>query len=200
MRDSDETRRLLEQARAEEAGAVDRLLQRHRPYLRQLAALRLDPRVQARVDPSDVVQEAQLEASRRLRDYLDKPAMPFRLWLRQIAYDRLVMLQRAHLRAGKRSVRREVGLPDDSTLLLARQLFAAQPKPSDDLAKDELMRRVRDAVARLGDDDREILLLRNFEGLTNQEAARVLDLNPVAASKRYGRALLRLRHLLVDEG
>jgi RNA polymerase sigma-70 factor (ECF subfamily) len=198
--DSAETRRLLEQAQAGQAGAVDQLLTRHRPYLRQLVRLRLDPQVRARVDPSDVVQEAQMEAVRRLGGYLRRPEIPFRLWLRQITYDRLLMLRRRHIGAARRAVGREVALPDRSSLALAQQLLASASTPSEQLARRELARRVRQALDRLDDADREVLLMRNFEGLSNQEVARLLHLQPAAASQRYGRALLRLRNLLVEGG
>jgi RNA polymerase sigma-70 factor (ECF subfamily) len=162
--------------------------------------LRLDPRVRARVDPSDVVQEAQLEAVRRLDGYLRQPPIPFRLWLRQLAYDRLLMAQRRHVRAARRAVGRDEALPDRSSLLLARQLLDVRSGPGERLARQELARRVREAVARLSEADREIVLLRNFEGLSNQEAAALLDIRADAASQRYGRALLRLRQLLLDQG
>lgn|SRR5262249_15169212 len=97
--DSAETQRLLAQIRSGAANAVDRLLERHRPYLLRLVQVRLDPRIRARVDPSDVVQEAQIEAVRRLDDYLERPSLPFRLWLRHIAQDRLLMLRRRHVEA-----------------------------------------------------------------------------------------------------
>ncbi|MCI0690014.1 MAG: hypothetical protein L0Y54_22685, partial [Sporichthyaceae bacterium] len=112
MPESEETQRLLEQLQAGDVGAFDRLLELHRPYLQQLVQLRLDPRLRPRVDPSDVVQEAQLEALRRRDDYLRQPAMPFRLWLRQLARDRVLMLRRRHLGAERRSLRREVDLPE----------------------------------------------------------------------------------------
>jgi RNA polymerase sigma-70 factor (ECF subfamily) len=198
--DSDETLSLLQQARAGQAGAVDQLLARHRPYLRKMIGLRLDPQLRARVDPSDVVQEAQMEAARRLDGYLQRPDMPFRLWLRHIAFDRLVMVHRRHVDAARRTLRRDVALPEGSSLALARRLFAPGSTPSEQLSRRELARRVRQALSRLGDADRELLLLRNFEGLSNQEAAQVLHINPAAASQRYGRALLRLRDVLLANG
>jgi RNA polymerase sigma-70 factor (ECF subfamily) len=197
--DSTETRRLLGQAQAGEPVAVDQLLARHRPYLRQFIGLRLDPQLRARVDPSDVVQEAQLEAVRRLDGYLQRPEMPFRLWLRQIAYDRLLMLRRRHVGAGRRSVQRDVALPDRSSIQLAQQLLARGSSPSEQFARRELARRVRQALAQLNEQDRDILLMRNFEGLSNQEAAQVLQIHPAAASQRYGRALLRLRSVLLAD-
>ena len=198
--DSAETRRLLDQARAGQPEAVDQLLARHRRYLRQLVGLRLDPQLQARVDPSDVVQEAQLEAARRMDGYLRRPPLPFRLWLRQLAYDRLLMVRRRHVGAARRAVQRDVALPEGSSLALARQLLAPGPSPSEQLTRRELARRVRQALADLPQADRDMLLMRNFEGLSNQEAAQVLQISPAAASQRYGRALLRLRKLLVESG
>jgi RNA polymerase sigma-70 factor (ECF subfamily) len=197
--DSAETERLLQELREGDTSARERLFSRHRDYLRRMIGLRADPRLRARVDPSDVVQEAQMEAARRLGHYLDNPALPFRLWLRQIAYDRLAMLHRRHVLAGRRSVERDVPLPARSSLLLAQQLLAAAPSPHEQLVRHELGRRLKEALSQLADIDREIILLRNFEGLSNQEAAQVLDVEPVAASKRYGRALLRLRQILIRD-
>jgi RNA polymerase sigma-70 factor (ECF subfamily) len=192
--------RLLAALRGGDPSARDLLFARHRDYLRRVVEVRADPRLQARVDPSDVIQDAQLEAVRRLDAYLDNPALPFRLWLRQIAYDRLAMLHRKHVRAERRSVSRDVALPARSSLLLAQQLLAKGPTPAEQMVQRELGRRVRQAIARLEEIDREVILLRNFEGLSNQEAAQVLQIEPVAASKRYGRALLRLRNILVQSG
>src|SRR5262245_39934053 len=197
---SAETERLLEQARAGQEGAAARLLDRHRPYLRRLIELRMDPRMQGRVDPSDVVQEAQLEACRRLAGYLEQPPLPFRLWLRQIAYDRLLMLRRRHVGAARRTVERDVALPERSSLLLAQQLLAAGSTPSEQLVKREFVLRVHEAVSRLPEGDREVLALRNLEGLSNREAAHVLGIDPATASRRYGRAVLRLREILLQSG
>jgi RNA polymerase sigma-70 factor (ECF subfamily) len=198
--DSSETQRLLQQVSAGDPQAIARLLDRHRPYLRRLVELRLDPRMRARVDPSDVVQEAQLEALRRLDGYLKQPPMPFRLWLRQLAYDRLLMLRRHHVTAARRTVERDVPLPDRSSLQLARQLLAAGSTPSEQLVKREFVRRVRQAVSLLPDGDREVLVLRNLEGLSNRETAQVLGMDPATASRRYGRAVIQLRTLLLQSG
>ena len=198
--DSGETRQLVERLRAGDRAAREELFTRHRNYLARFVELRLDARVRSRVDASDVVQEAQLEAVRRLDNYVSRPAMPFRLWLRQIAFDRLLMLQRQHLEASRRSVERDVRLPDRSSMMLAQQLFSAGPSPSEQMLKREFARGVSDAVAQLQDADREIILLRNYEGLSNQEVAALLEIESVAASKRYGRALLRLRKVLVENG
>jgi RNA polymerase sigma-70 factor (ECF subfamily) len=197
--ESDDHARLLQQARDGDARAVEVLLSGHRAYLRQLVDLRLDPRLRPRVDPSDVVQEAQLEAVRRMPEYLRDPALPFRLWLRQLTEDRLLMLWRSHVQAECRSVTREVALPQDSSLRLVEHLAASASTPSQQLSQEEQAQRVRAAVAALPDLDREILLLRNFEGLSFEEISCLLGIQGAAARQRHGRALVRLTRLLVGE-
>jgi RNA polymerase sigma-70 factor (ECF subfamily) len=198
--DETETQRLLQQVRRGDRLAFEQLFTRHRPFLRQIIELRLDPRLRSRVDPSDVVQETQLEAFRRLDDYLQRQPMPFRLWLRKTACERLLMAQRQHVGAARRAVGREVTLPDASSLQLAQQLLAGGSTPSQRLNREELAGQVRQAVTRLSETDREVLLMRNLEMLSNQEVAHELQIDPAAASQRYGRALLRLRKLLVAGG
>jgi RNA polymerase sigma-70 factor (ECF subfamily) len=196
----DDTERLLQKAKAGDREAFEDLFARHRAYLRQVVALRLDPRIRPRLDPSDVVQDAQLEAFRRFHDYLQRRPMEFRLWLRKTTCERLLMLQRFHRQSARRSVDREVGLPDESAFVLVQQLLAGGSTPSKRLEHSETARRVREALALLSEADREILLMRNLEELSNQEVAEVLQIEPVAASQRYGRALLRLRKLLLASG
>jgi RNA polymerase sigma-70 factor (ECF subfamily) len=198
--DSDDTERLLQEAQAGDEQAFQDLFARHRAYLHQVVALRLDPRVRPRIDPSDVVQEAQFDAFQRIGDFLERRPMAFRLWLRKTTYERLLMLQRYHRRAARRSVDREVGLPDGSAFALVQQLLAGGSTPSKHLERAETARRVREVLAQLSETDREILLMRNLEALSNQEVAEVLQIEPVAASQRYGRALLRLRKLLLASG
>lgn len=198
--DSEATRTLLESARNGDAAALNLLLARHRGPLRRMVELRMDPQLRRRVDPSDIIQEAKAEALRRLPEYLKRPALPFGLWLRQLTYEQLLMMRRRHVEAQRRAVHRELPLPRKSSFELAELLLDGGPTPSEQLAAAELARRVRDALGRLPEGDREILLMRNFEGLSNQEAAQVLSIEPVAASKRYGRALLRLRRILQDDG
>lgn len=197
--DSAETSGLLHQIEAGNREAFDRLFERHRPALVDFIDVRLDPHVRVRVDPSDVAQETQLEVFRRLKDYLKRRPMPFRVWLRKTAYDRITKARRFHA-AARRAVGREAALPDRSSLALARQFLAGGPSPSRQLAERELSRRVRQAMGRLSHVDREILLMRNIEELPYEEIGCLLELEPAAARKRYGRALLRLRKLLADEG
>jgi RNA polymerase sigma-70 factor (ECF subfamily) len=198
--DSEGTRRLLRLAESGERGAFDRLFARHRPYLLRIAELGLSPEVRARVDASDVVQETQLEAFRRFADFLKRRPMSFRLWLRRTAHQRLAALRREHVHVARRSVRREVPLPEHSSVALALTCAARSASPSDRVSRQELARCVRQALAEIGDVDREILLMRTFEGLSNQDAACVLGLDAGTTSKRYGRALLRLQKILAAQG
>jgi RNA polymerase sigma-70 factor (ECF subfamily) len=198
--DSAETCDLLERVGAGEARALDRLLRRHRRELRAFVEVHLDPRLRARVDPSDVVQDTQLEAVRRMDDYLRRRPMPFRLWIRKQAFERMLRLRRDHLERGRRSVKREVAWPDRSSILVARPLLKAPPSPGEELAARELAERVAEAVGQLAESDREILLMRHAEELPYEEIACLLDVEPAAARKRYGRAMIRLQHLLSDKG
>jgi RNA polymerase sigma-70 factor (ECF subfamily) len=198
--DSDETEQLLRQVQAGDQQAFEVLFARHRAYLCQVIGSRLDPRLRSRVDPSDVVQEAQLEAFRRLTDFLERRPMSFRLWLRKMACERLLMIERFHRKAAQRSVDREVSLVDHPSLQLVQQLWANSSTPSQRLGKAELARRVGEVLAQLSEVDREVLLMRNLEALSNQEVAEVLHIDPAAASQRYGRALLRIRKLLLASG
>jgi RNA polymerase sigma-70 factor (ECF subfamily) len=198
--DSAETQDLLRQIRAGDKAAFERLFAEHRPQLRRFVEMRLDPKLRSRVDASDVVQETQMEVLSRLADFLERQPMPFRLWLRKTAYERVLKIRRRHIEAAQRSLEREVSLSDRSSCALAQQLLASGSTPSQRFDKREVARRVRQAVAQLAEIDREILLMRNFEGLSNQEVARVLQISPATASQRFGRALLRLRKLLLSGG
>ena len=198
--DSAETQDLLRQIRAGDKAAFERLFAEHRPQLRRFVDMRLDPKLRARVDASDVVQETQMEVLGRLADYLERQPMPFRLWLRKTAYERLLKIRRRHVEAAQRSLEREVPLPDRSSFALAQQLLASGSTPSQHLDKREIARRVRQAIAQLAENDRQIVLMRNFEGMSNREVAQVLQIDPATASQRFGRALLRLRKLLVSSG
>jgi RNA polymerase sigma-70 factor (ECF subfamily) len=200
-----ETQVLLKEVEQADSGAVDRLWERHREPLRRMIGLRLDEALARRVDASDVVQEVLLKASQRLPDYLRNPALPFHLWLRQIARDQVIDQQRRHRLAGRRSIERERSIlgpaesgpfADRSSLDVAAQLRDPSPTPAAEALRRELNRRFHAALERLGEEDREVLLLRHFEQLSNGESARVLGLSEPAAGMRYLRALRRLRTLL----
>src|SRR5206468_13031155 len=121
----------------------------HRAVLLRFVQLRLDARLHPRLDASDVVQEAQLEVVRYIEDYLRRQPMPFWLWLHRTTYQNLIRLRRTHVQAARRSVAREVALPDASSILLARKLFANNPWPGQPLVDEEIRRRVREALATL---------------------------------------------------
>ncbi len=201
--ETEQTQDLLAAAAAGDAAAVDRLLDRHREALRKLVALRMDRRMGRRVDASDVVQDVLLEATSRLRGYLDDPRLPFHLWLRNLAQDRMIDLHRRN-RAQRRDVMREQPLErgsdlDRSAFNLADQLQSAGLTPAAAAIKAELEQRFWEAIDLLDEPDREIILMRHAEQLGNAEVAQALDLSPAAAGMRYLRAIRRLRGVLGGE-
>jgi len=200
---SPETQRLLDQAQRGETAAVDQLLDQHRTSLRRMIDLRLDPALGRRVDASDIVQDVLLEASKRLADYVKNPAMPFHLWLRHIAKDHIIDMHRKHRLAQRRSIDKEQSirpaLTDQSSMDLAAQFIDQELTPASAAIRQELQRRLEGAVAEMDEDDREMILMRHFEQLSNQEVAAELGLSEAAASMRYLRAIRRLRTLLAGE-
>jgi RNA polymerase sigma-70 factor (ECF subfamily) len=194
-----DTDELIQQSAAGDAAARQQLLDRHRGRLGQMIGVRLDRRLLARLDPSDVVQEVLMEANERLDDYLRDQPLPFYPWLRQIAWQRLVKIHQHH-HAHKRGVtREEPGLPDESALDLAERLAASGTSPSRHAVREELRLRVRQALGRLGERDREVLLLRYLEQMSLAEVAAVLEVSEGAAKARHARALLRLQAFLGDK-
>jgi len=203
--DQPQTQKLLEQIQQGQAEAVEQLLDVHREPLRRMINLRLDPALAARVDASDIVQDVLLEAHRRLTDYLRNPIMPFHLWLRHIAKDHVIDAHRRHRQAQRRSLDREqplvpVALADHSSFELAGQLLDQEPTPASAAIQKELQKRLELAIAGLEEDDRDIILMRHSEQLTNQEVAATLGLTEAAASMRYLRAVRRLRSHLLPGG
>src|SRR5262245_5271589 len=186
-----------------DTAARSELLQRHQKRLRQMIAVRMDRRLAARVDPSDVVQDVLLEADRRLADYLRERPLSFNPWLRRIATDRMADLHRRHIQARRGSVIREEGplqaLPEESAWDLASRLFGQGSSPSARLQRQEVQKRVQDALARLSERDREVLVLRHLEKLSAREIAEILDLSEGAVYTRQLRALRRLRELLGED-
>ncbi len=205
--ESDKTAELLADAKAGDAEAGGHALERHRDALRRMVQMRLDRKVMQRVDVSDVVQDVIIEASRRLEDYLQDPSMPFHLWLRHMARDRIIDMHRRHRVSAKRSVDREQPLVvnaagDRSTIELVSQLCDAEMTPAAAATMRELAVRFEAAIDQLEEKDREVILMRHFEQLSNQEVAQALGLSEPAASMRYLRAIRRLRELIgetVDE-
>src|SRR5262245_27245721 len=202
---ADQTDRLLAAAKAGEAGAVDDLLGEFREPLRRAVGVRLDPAVARRVDASDIVQDVLFEATQRLTEYLKKPDMPFSLWLRHLVQDRIIDTHRRHRLAQRRSWDKAQPIPgpassDDSSASLVAHLVNTDRTPSTEAVRAELQRKLAAAVDELPDDDREIILMRHTEQLSNGEVAGVLGLTEAAASMRYLRALRRLRGVLLPEG
>ena len=194
-----DTQELLERSVRGDAAARQQLLARHRARLRRMVAVRLDPRLGARVDPSDVVQEALADAAVHLDDYLRDRPLPFYPWLRQFAWERVVKAHRDHIHAQRRSILREepdMPLPDESVRQLAHRLLASGTSPSRRLIRQEQRERVRAALAELAPRDREILVMRHLEQMETPEIAAVLGISEGAVRNRQYRALIRLRALL----
>jgi RNA polymerase sigma-70 factor (ECF subfamily) len=198
------TDELLDRTEAGDQSARARLLSRHRQKLRNLIAVRMDPRLAARIDPSDVVQEALADADRRMSEYLPDRPLPFYLWLRELTLQRLVDLHRQHVRTQKRSVRREESrlsyFSDDSIRQLAHRLVDPRSGPSSRMEKKFEVRRLHEALAELSERDRDVIVLRHLEQLSVKEIATVLDITPGAVKLRHLRALERLRRRLIGEG
>jgi RNA polymerase sigma-70 factor (ECF subfamily) len=204
MSESADDNLLVERARAGDPAAAGELFARHRARLRRMVGVRLDRRVQARVDPSDVVQEGLADAVAKLPDYLANPKIPLFLWLRLVVGERLVKVHRHHLGAQARDAGREEVLlycgpmPVASSAALAAQLLGKETSPTQAAIRAERLLRLQDALNTLEPLDREILSLRHFEELTHAEAARVLDIGEAAAAKRYVRAFKRLKEILAS--
>jgi RNA polymerase sigma-70 factor (ECF subfamily) len=195
--DSTQTFALLDRVDQGDRQALEQLLSRGRPGLRDFVDYHLDPRLRKRLDPSDVVQEVQLEVARRIEDFLHRRPMPFHLWLRKTAYERLLNLRRDNQRA-RRALDREVRLPERSSLLLVRPLL--HNSPSREAEAREFAERIIRAVAELPERDREILTMRHAEDLSYEEIGCLLEITPAAARQRYGRALIRLQSVLSAHG
>jgi RNA polymerase sigma-70 factor (ECF subfamily) len=194
-----DTDHLLDRAASGDAPAREQLLVRHRQKLKRMVAIRLDRRIAARVDPSDIVQDALADAARRLDDYLRERPMPYYPWLRRLAADRLDKAHRRHT-ARRRSVEREEppDLPSESALKLAERLLAPNTDPAHAALRKEKRQRVRDLLDQLSAADREVLVLRFLERLSTSEAAEVLGIRAGAVRLRLMRALERLREHLGD--
>ena len=196
---------LLARAGAGDSAALGEVLSQHQHRLSQMVRLRLDPRLRQRLNPSDVLQDVSIEAARRLRSYLEQPDVPFFVWLRFLAGQRIAQLHRQHLGTQSRDADREVSfhnntLPAIDSAVIAAKLVGHLTSPSMAAQKAELRRSLHAALESMEPIDREILALRNFEQLTNLEVAETLGLSRTAASNRYIRALERLRNLLANDG
>ncbi len=199
--ETEETRNLLLRAQAGDSLAFNELFAQHRPMLHSVVVRRLGRSLRGRIDPSDVVQDTQLEVVQRMAEYVARRPMPFRSWLLRTAVERLWKLRR-HATASRREIGRERRLPegDSSSSGQYARVVAAGPTPSQQAAASDLASRLHSVLGRLPEPDRAILGMRAFEGLSYEEAGSRLEIDPVAARKRYGRALLRLRALILADG
>jgi|SRR5262245_5095234 len=192
---------LLRRAKGGDQQALAALFARYRDRLRRMIRLRLDRRMSGRIDASDVLQDAYLDVARRFPEYAAAPAVPFYLWLRALTGQRLIDLHRRHLGAQMRDAGQEVSLchgalPAASSASLAQQLLAGLTSPTQAAIRAEMQVRLQEALNSMDPIDREVVVLRHFEELTNVEAAEVLHIEPSAASKRYIRAIRRLKAIL----
>ena len=199
--EGEKTLELLNGIREGDGDAVNQLMDRHRGAIRRMVQMRMDGALARRVDASDVVQDVLFEASRRMEDYIKAPTMPFHLWLRQLAKDRVIDMHRRHRGAQRRSVDREqhvsnLGGDDRSAADLASLLKDAELTPAAATVRKEMEDRFLLALNQLNDDDRELILMRHFEHLGNNEVAEALGLSAPAAGMRYLRAIRRLREEL----
>jgi RNA polymerase sigma-70 factor, ECF subfamily len=194
---------LIERARRGDPEALNEIFVCHRDRLRRMVKLRLDHRLQGRIDASDVIQDAYLEVARRLENYLREPKLPLFLWLRLVVGERLLKLHRHHLGTQMRDAGREVSLyqgalPAASSAALAAQLLGKHTSPTEPVVRAERLLRLQEALNSLDPIDCEVLSLRHFEELSREETAQVLGIEESAASKRYIRALKRLKNILAD--
>jgi RNA polymerase sigma-70 factor (ECF subfamily) len=199
--DSSAANDLLTRARNGDARALADLFAHYRDRLRQMVRLRLDRRLQGRLDPSDVLQDAFLDVANRAPEYFANPAMPCYLWLRFLTGQRLQALHRQHLGAQMRDAGQEVSLhrgamPHATSASLAAQLLGRMTSPSQVAVRAEMQVKLQEALNTMDPLDREVLVLRHFEELTNNETAEVLGIQKAAASNRYIRALKRLKDIL----
>lgn len=203
--DESEIQTLIDQASDGDAVAMSTLFEHYREPLKKMVRLRLNRKLHGRVDESDVIQDAYLEAARRLNEYASGPRAPFFLWLRKITGQRLIDTHRRHLGAEARDAGVEVSLhhkraPMASSVMLAHSLLGGLTSPTQAAVKAETRLAIQDALSGMSDLDREILSLRHLESLSNSEAAQELEIDKSTASKRYIRALQRLKKILDELG
>jgi RNA polymerase sigma-70 factor (ECF subfamily) len=200
----DDTDHLLSNAAAGDSVAIERLLERHRSRLCRMIALRLDDRLAARVDASDIVQEALTDAARKLADYARDRPLPFYPWLHRLAAERLSAAHRQHRRSQCRSVAKETAdawaQPESPATFMIDSLVASGTTPFHALLREERRRHVHAALQELPPTDREILVMHYLEELSFAEIAAILDIGEGAAKMRHLRALRRVRSFLESEG
>jgi RNA polymerase sigma-70 factor, ECF subfamily len=200
-RTANENAILADRLRVGDDRALAELFNSHRGRLRRMIELRMDPRLRARIDASDVLQDAYLDVARDLPSYLIQAKLSPLLWLRLHVGRRLTALHRQHLGAHMRDAGREISLyssalPEASSAALASMLLGRHTSPTQAAQRAELLLRVQEALNSLDPFDREVLALRHFEQLSRAETAEVLRISEDAGAKRYFRALKRLKDVL----
>lgn len=205
MADDAQTSVLLQRALDGDPGALGDLLMRDNERLTRIVKFRMDARLRGHVDASDVVQEAFLEASSRFEEYKRDPKMPFFLWLRFLTMQQLCAFHRRHFGVQARDVARDISLfsgpsPEVTSAVLAAQLIGKLTTPSQAAMRAETRLRLEEALNSMEAIDREVLAMRHFEWLSNQETARLLGIAESAASNRYVRAVKRLKRILDGSG
>lgn len=184
----------VEEFRRKGDEALANFFAKHRAELQRLIKLRLDRRVARRVDTSDIIQEAFFESCNRLPAYLEAPMTPPLAWVRRLARQVVTRVQREHLDAQKRDIRRETYGADDAPIELGNLSDAISP-PVNKVARKELQQKIMDLVQRMSENDREIIMMVHVENRTIREAAMELDIPLETAKKRYRRALIKLKQL-----
>lgn len=201
---SDPASDLLARVRSGDTDALHEFYRQHEPRLLRMIELRIDPALRRRLDPSDVLQEAWIEIARRAAEWRKQDTLPLQVWMRLITAQSLLQLQRRHLGTHMRDALREVPQPESrlsiSAAGAADAFVASATSPSQAAAREEVRERVLEALEELDGLDREIITLRHVEELSNHEVAAELGLDPKTASKRYMRALTRMRPALVALG
>ena len=199
--DEEEIDDLIRRATAGVESAMAELFHRHRDRLRRMVRLRLDPRLQGRVDPSDILQDAYVDLVEKLPDYKNRPGPPFLVWLRLVVGERLIRVHRHHLGTAARDAGREISLhqasmPQASSASLAAHLLGRITTASQAAARNELQHLLQEALNGMEPIDREVIALRHFEDMSNDDVAAALGLSKAAASKRYVRAMVRLKRIV----
>jgi RNA polymerase sigma-70 factor (ECF subfamily) len=195
---------LVQRARQGDEQALAALFRSFEPRLLRMVELRLDARLRRRMDPADIVQDAYVEVVRRFDEWCAQDRIPLHVWLRLITAQALATAQRRHLAASKRDAMRDIShralRPNVSGTSMADAFMDSATSPSQTVAREELRQRVHDAIEGLEEIDREIVAMRHFEGLSNEDTALELEIEPSAASMRFMRALMRLRPALQKLG
>lgn len=199
--DANETQKLLDRVATGDREALNLLFGKYRGRLKRMIRLRINRKLQGRVDASDIIQDAWLEVSQRLDEYLQDPKIPFFLWVRHVTGQKLIDVHRRHLGTKKRDATMDISLhrgalPAADSVSLAAQLLGRLTSPSQAAIKAEMRLSVQDALNNMDPIDREVLALRHFEQLSNVETAQILGLSESGATARYLRALKRLKDLL----